>query len=688
MRVLARRWSADLFSTGLMLLVVTTLGCSAPEGGGGSGGGVQCVDDAACNDGDPCTADGCVNGTCLNVPVDGCGASPEELREDLENAFDETMAAVDGGDVEAAADAIDVAIASAFTGDPDGARELVQDTLAARIRTVEDVQTLYDLEQALAGREVWLAAPGTAEKSALAAQGAQWKRALVIFVNGVWTGYAAANSDIQGLMALLTSEPKGIPQLTGIGLHYNLSATDEEKSFWGQIVCPLTGLLWSLLDKTGASCHDHGKTVDLMEASADKVVEWLGNPDVGIDHDDIADRVERELDGGLAVILIGHSQGNWKIARALNLLWDRYDQETIKAHVGVVATGCPANYQQAIDRGISVRKFNIRRSASVATTVWEALTETIFRLVGQERVADEDIVSLLDTTQPEDEWLENKWGTMFPDVHDFYSSYLGQYGVEIREHIRDLVGQITVSDADDGGIPGDDTTEPVSADCAVLDGNWVLMQDYCADLPDDPCPSFNGVYGFDSGVLRTLHIGVVDTIIVDGTEHVGTDSSGVEWTYEIEGGCTGEGDSMAVAWGGTMESDDGQFEVDFSFEVDSVSSDRVDGQALMVANDESGDWVPGYFVPGRTGGMGSCAGSYVGTFTGWGGGVISAAVLDDGTFIGEFTFEGDEDSFPFFGAIFDDDTVVGSSGTSGQFDFAACVASGEWSGGEFEAQKQ
>jgi len=36
----------------------------------------ECAFDAACNDGDPCTADACVSGMCANLPIEGCSDEP------------------------------------------------------------------------------------------------------------------------------------------------------------------------------------------------------------------------------------------------------------------------------------------------------------------------------------------------------------------------------------------------------------------------------------------------------------------------------------------------------------------------------------------------------------------------------------------------------------------------------------
>ena len=130
-----------MFCIGLLATCWMMAGC-ASGGGGGSGNSTledppgDCTNDAACDDGDECTADSCDNGTCVHESIDGCGSDEDviadfELEEGLgefdmqagvpaENrgtgSFDITCPTAENGSIQLDPDAITVLLPDAGSG--------------------------------------------------------------------------------------------------------------------------------------------------------------------------------------------------------------------------------------------------------------------------------------------------------------------------------------------------------------------------------------------------------------------------------------------------------------------------------------------------------------------------------------------------------------------------------------------
>ncbi len=421
------------------------VGGGTPSSGGGggadTGGGID-GDDA---DGDEDGGDDADGGDSEDGDADTTDPGAA-----LRRVMDASQGA---GDIEAAANGYEKAILDLYLADPEHASEQLREMIASQLTSPEDVEQFVDMQHALAGRTVWVSAGlrGDAAKTRRdRMQADDVSRVVAVYVNGINATFDGADLDTLMLANLLTRGPDLVEELTGVVLHYNLSSTDEERSFWDGVICPAAQFSFDLDQDM---CTDWGWGVDFVEAMADKMVELIGNPNIGIDHREIADRVTRHLQEGLGVLLIGHSQGNFKIDRALNLLWDndgnwaddaQSAHDALRAHVAVVAVGCPATYEETIDRGIRVRKINIRHSQSLAGTDWNLHIEWL--RLPEVRIT-EDIVALLDETQPESEWLPNRWENLYmTEVHSLRDTYIRLYGVNIREAVREVAEAITEGD--------------------------------------------------------------------------------------------------------------------------------------------------------------------------------------------------------------------------------------------------
>ena len=662
MRVFARLSSVNLFSIWVMLLLMTTLGCSSPGGGGESGGGVECLDNGDCQDGDPCTADGCTSNTCFHWPVDDCGAGLDGYVPDPKHVAEaeEALSAQQGYSAE----------------------------LAALLEMMDvDSATQQIAQQVSADASVEWA---QADSTGVSIQYANGMRGgLVVDLDDLDSEYEVAEA--KGILSPALPVARAVTETSTRTVFLNPSYWERER-----YADAIMNAAEDALPQAGLQPFDNY----LTEAAT----------------------VERfaSLDGYGLIHIYSHGKA-WPTKddpeEVYLLTGEVYNGETLLNFFGDVLLGNLAVFTRTepwkgqknpslfyVGPGFVTRHNNLSDEQSL---VFLGFCHS-FRGSWQESLIDIGASACIGFdwavgTKRHSDWAIELYTNM-ADTSRLSPLTLEEWYSELEEtgYVREKDGHVVNlqihgdggltlwPDETEGSSGAGDTTLPetISTECAVLDGNWVLMQDYCVEDTGDPCPSFDSVYGFDSGVIRTMETGAAATIIADGLEHVTTDSSGVEWTYAIQGGCTGAGDSTAVTWAGMMESDDEQLDTDFSFEVDSVSSDRVDGWARLAANGMAGGRVPAYFVPAHTGGMGSCAGSYTGTFTGWGGGELSATVSEDGVFSGEFTFSEDEGVSRLVGAILNDGTLIGSSGTLGEFDFTACTASGTWWSGEFEAQKQ
>jgi hypothetical protein len=490
-------------------------------------------------------------------------------------------------------------------------------------------------------------------------------------------------------------------------LIYNTSAKEEEGEYLGVSICRVRDTYSEFIEddpwyqkwisKFGegmltALCNS-AEAIDLLEAAADKLLEMEGNPNIGVAPSRIADRVSESLKDGWQVILVGHSQGNLKIARALNLLWENHGnwaastvaaQSNLPSRVAIAAIGCPADYEQARGRGIRVRKYNIRESES-GEDVFKVLKDIAWRYV-KEKALDkkikDDVVALFDTTQPKSEWLANKWNNFyFPTTHSLKEAYVKFYGVEIREGIRGLAEALGGAEADDGGqIP--------SGGCAALAGKWWMF----APLGEDAWP-YMGVVEFDSGgdLVAVSHPDGMsgNTLIADGQQHTApAEDPEYAYDYTFSGACTESGDGFVIslaaeAWYPSDPEEN-------SFELNFAGSFAADGQAasggltgVLVAGGESQS-INSTFTfhkadPER---VGACAGTYEGTLSGDDSGDIRANVTHDGVITGEI--ESAWVIISFAGVVTADAAVGGAEGISsedwitGDFSHETCSMNGTW----------
>ncbi|HNQ22302.1 MAG TPA: right-handed parallel beta-helix repeat-containing protein [Phycisphaerae bacterium] len=473
----------------LAVLVMATIpaGCSGPTAGGGGGGA------GGAGDGD-----------------DAGSAPPQSVGSAFRAALD---ASASGGDASGSLQAFHEAARALYAADPESAPDTLLEAAAQELQTPEDLEAYQDLEESLGDTVFWLESDnGVAKAQQLSAAG-DTSPVVGIYVNGINTSFVEAEAHQMALDTLLRHGPSGsrIDRLTGVGLHYNTSFENEQRSFWGQRICPF---FFTANPPLGATCALFvGIGTDAPEAMFEKVLEWFGNPtfaaERGGDIGTLAVRIAQHLNEGYGVLLIGHSQGNFKIVQALNLLWANYTswapdystaQETLLKSVGVAAIGCPADYRQAIERGIRVRKFNIRQSADAS--VLDALNDTILWAALQLWNLDEDIVSLFDDSQPAQEYL---WGhhpqvvpglsgnLLFPEIHDLRASYLRFYGPTIRADTAELVqqlgteghtGPLTVTAAASETLLTNPTEERVLLSATAVNAVGTAAYSWAVTMPD------------------------------------------------------------------------------------------------------------------------------------------------------------------------------------------------------------
>lgn len=159
----------------------------------------------------------------------------------------------------------------------------------------------------------------------------------VIFINGVGVDEGEYEYAVEALRKVVAP----VLPLANVRGVYNVSATDAQRSYFGDFFCPESiepapSPLRSLLD---GACDLAGLGIDVGEA----VRQWanFGHvPTVGVGQaQQVADAVKEEIARGQKVVLLPHSQGNFFARDALWILGDIASHERI--HVGVLMTGSP-----------------------------------------------------------------------------------------------------------------------------------------------------------------------------------------------------------------------------------------------------------------------------------------------------------------------------------------------------------
>lgn len=185
----------------------------------------------------------------------------------------------------------------------------------------------------------------------------------VYFVNGIMNTYESAIHSAH-LLAWLVSLEQRSPefwQTTSFSLFWNpsgLAKIDALEEYCKWFNFGLSS--FSVLPTCGASNRSveeqaHGSCTvgvwDLVEAVNQWIDQGVPTSDVGTDDATrLMNIIMSDVDNGFTVILVPHSQGNFFVQRALELLPDDAAGTRMKS-VGVVALASPANYPDNSEYG-------------------------------------------------------------------------------------------------------------------------------------------------------------------------------------------------------------------------------------------------------------------------------------------------------------------------------------------------
>ena len=169
----------------------------------------------------------------------------------------------------------------------------------------------------------------------------------VWFVNGIWTDPWGALISLRELRRAIKNAGLGIPE-SDIKLFYNKSGVTSGSISRNicEYIVGANAILGARYNETSDMWREFiggvcGTLVDFAEAASQWVDQWISYvPDFDAPQvQEFRALVQQDVSAGKAVVLVGHSQGNFFIQRAMEGL----PMET-QANVGVVALASPAKY--------------------------------------------------------------------------------------------------------------------------------------------------------------------------------------------------------------------------------------------------------------------------------------------------------------------------------------------------------
>lgn len=319
--------------------------------------GSGCTTDADCDDGlfcngvetcdvssgfcvagaSPCAVDeACDEGSDICVP----GPPPEDtIRRSVSDLANGSMS------VETAAAHFRSATDAILSGGSDFGQALsrLDAAMAESILSEADLLAFDDINRALGGT-ITGSTLGRRD-GGMTRDGTDGSCTTVIYVNGMTCTYHDFETNRKGLFDLVTPS---LPLARVLGV-YNTSAMDTEASVFGGRICPSLANISPFLrftEATNAICSVGGFFIDLAEAEVQKYQQWIilaGEHTTGMGQaSQIADTIRAELSSGRKVILVCHSQGNFFVRDALELLGtDDGSESSPFASIGVVMVGSP-----------------------------------------------------------------------------------------------------------------------------------------------------------------------------------------------------------------------------------------------------------------------------------------------------------------------------------------------------------